>query len=391
MIIAMPVAARDDTRLAGAIPYLRVLAIWFVSRAVVVLGVEFGKIYILYNEGNWDPGPRWYHRLLRWDSEWYNSVASQGYSFNGDASLLQNVAFYPLFPLLARGLASITGLPTTDALLIVANLAALAAILLLFKLVRDEFGDRIALLTVTLLSFFPQSLFLSAGYTEALALLCVVGFFLMLRRQRFFAAAVLAGLATATRTSGVTLLPVLLWVLWEHREFKLFVRDAVPLALLSTAGLWLYMLYLGVAFGHPLAFADAQATFLGGITLPQRLIAALTLQPIRNLSLMEPTPYAFDQWIFLIAIVLIIRAWFVLDFAMTLFAAVVLLLPYLTHSGGPQGMLAMGRYNLVSFPLFIVAAGLLDRTPWLTPAIVGMLGGLLFFYAALFSQWQWVG
>lgn len=391
MMMAMPLAARDETRLAGAIPYLRVLGIWFTSRALVVVGVAFGKIYILYNEGNWDPGPRWYHRLLRWDSEWYNAIASQGYSFNGDLSVYHNVAFYPLFPLLARGLASITGLPTTDALLIVANLAALAAILLLFKLVRDEFGDRVALLTVTLLSFFPQSLFLSAGYTEALALLCVVGFFLMLRRQRFVAAAALAGLATATRSSGITLLPVLLWVLWQHREVKLFVRDAVPLALLSTAGLWLYMLYLGVAFGHPLAFADAQGTFLGGTTLPERLINALTMQPFRRLSLLEATPYAFDQWIFLIAIVLVVRAWFVLDVAMTMFAALVLLLPYATHSGGPLGMLAMGRYNLVSIPLFIVAAGLLDRAPWLTPAVIGIFGGLLFFYAALFSQWQWVG
>ena len=76
---------------------------------------------------------------------------------------------------------------------------------------------------------------------------------------------------------------------------------------------------------------------------------------------------------------------------MTLFALLVLLLPYLTVSGGPWGLTAMGRYNLVSFPLFITAAELLDRAPWLTPAVMGGLGGLLFFYSALFSQWQWVG
>lgn len=384
-------AARDETRRAGAVPYLRVLAIWFVSRAVVVLGSQFGKTYVLFSEGNWDPGPHWYDRLLRWDSEWYNTIAAQGYSFNGDPNVYHSVAFYPLFPLLARAVAAITGMPTTAALLIVANLAALAAILVLFKLVRDEFDDHIALLTVTLLSFLPQSLFLSAGYTESLALLWTVGFFLMLRRQRFFAAAALAGLATATRSSGITLLPVLLWVLWRRRELKLFVRDAVPLTVLSTAGLWLYMIYLGVAFGHPLAFADASATFLGGMTLSERLISALTLQPLHSLKLMEASAYAFDQWVFVIAIVLIIRGWFVLDFTMTMFAALVLALPYLTHSGGPLGMLAMGRYNLVSFPLFIVAAALLDRQRWLTPAVVGALGGLLFFYAALFSQWQWVG
>jgi len=174
-------------------------------------------------------------------------------------------------------------------------------------------------------------------------LLWIVGFFLMLRRQQFFAAALLAGLATATRSSGVTLLPVLLWEVWRHREAKLFARDVVPLTLLATAGLWLYMGYLGVAFGNPLAFSNAQAAFLGGTTLPQRIIAALTLQPFGNLSLTEAAPYSLDHWIFLIAIVLIIRAWFVLEFTMTMFAAAVLLLPYLTVSTGPLGMLAMGR------------------------------------------------
>jgi len=257
--------------------------------------------------------------------------------------------------------------------------------------VRVEFGDRIALLTVALLSFFPTSMFLSAGYTEAPVLLWIVGFFLMVRRQWFFAAAVLAGLAAGTRSSGVMLLPVLLLELWRHREPRLFARDVVPLALLSTAGLWLYMIYLGVTFGRPLALAEAQAAFQGGTNLPQRLIGALTLQPFRALNLTEASPSGLDHWIFLIVIVLIVRAWFKLDPAMTLFALLVLLLPYLTVSGGPQGLVAMGRYNLVSFPLFIVAAMLLDRALWLTPAVIGLGGGLLFFYAALFSQSQWVG
>jgi len=372
-------------------PYWRVLAIWLASRLVVVFGAAFGKIYIPYGQGDWDPGSQWYHRLLRWDSEWYNIIASQGYSFNGDPNVTQTVVFYPLFPLAARGLAELTGLPTTDALLIVANLCALAAVLLLFKLARDEFGDRVAFLTVALLSFFPASLFLSTGYTESLVLLLMVGFFLALQRQRFFLAAALAGLAAATRSSGVMLMPVLAWALWRHREFRLFARDVVPLALLSTAGLWLYMIYLGASFGDSLAFAHAQAAFQGGTSLPQRLIAALELQPFRALNLTEASPAGIDHWMFLITLVLVVRAWFRLDFAMTLFALLVVLLPYLTVSGGPQGFIGTARYNLVSFPVFIAAAELLERAPWLTPAVIGGFGGLLFFFSALFSQWQWVG
>ena len=54
-------------------------------------------------------------------------------------------------------------------MLLVANLAATAAVLLLFKLIRERHGDRAALVSVALISFFPASIFLSAGYTESLA------------------------------------------------------------------------------------------------------------------------------------------------------------------------------------------------------------------------------
>ena len=388
----MTVAAADPMPRATMVSMLRVLAIWLASRGLVALGTAFGKVYIPYGQGDWNPGPAWYHRLLRWDSEWYNIIASQGYSFNGDPNVTQSVVFYPLFPLLARSLSAVTGLATTDALLIVANLASLAAVLLLFWLAREHFGERVAFLAVALLSFFPASVFLSAAYTEALVLLLMVGFFLMLGQQRFVAAAALAGLAAATRSSGVMLLPVLVFELWRRRDLKLFLRDVVPLAVLASSGLLLFMLYLGVTFGKPMLFSEAQAAFTGGTTLPQRIFAALTLQPLRTMTnLAEISPGGLDHWIFVIIVALLAWTWAKLDRAMALFATFVLLLPYLTLSGGPQGFIATARYNIISFPLFIAAAILLDRALWLTPAVIGVCGGLLFFYAALFSQWQWIG
>jgi 4-amino-4-deoxy-L-arabinose transferase-like glycosyltransferase len=378
-------------RLAAITPYLQALSIYLGSRLLVALAVSFGKIYIPLGNDSWSAGPAWYHRLLRWDSEWYSLIATQGYAFNGDAGERQTVVFYPLYPLLARAVAAVTGLQIADALLVVANLAALAAILLLFRLVREQFDDRTALATVALISFFPGSIFLSAGYTEPLALLLMVGFFLALRRQRFVAAAVLAGLAAATRSSGIVLLPVLLWELWRLQTPRQFALRALPLAIIASSGLWLYVLYLGVAFGHPLAFAEVQSAFHEHTSMAARFIAAVTLQPFWRMNLSDPSPAGLDQWLVLIALALIARAWFRLGTAMTLFAALVLLLPYLSLSGGPAGFTSMARFNLVSFPLFIVAAELGQRLRWLMPAVIGLSGGLLLLYAALFSQWQWAG
>jgi hypothetical protein len=385
-------AEQNGHRLRFFIPYLNALAIYLCSRLVVFLGVAFGKTYIALGNDTWLGGFQWYHRLLRWDSEWYKIIASEGYKYDGDPGLTQTVVFYPLYPGLSRLVSEILRIDVVDAMLLVANLAAAAAILLLFKLVRESFGDRTALATVAMISFFPSSIFLSAGYTEPLALLLMVSFFLAVARERFIAAAMFAGLAVATRSSGLVLFPVLLWELWRCRSPRRFLIEAVPLSIIATSGLWLYIIYLGFAFGHPLAFADGQAAFNANTTISARLLSALTLEPFGKINLADISPAGLDQWFTLIFVALIVRSWFTgISRSMTLFAALLLALPYLTLCGGPAGFTSMARFNLVSFPLFVVIALSTDRWPWAVTGIVGIFGGLLLIYTALFAQWQWVG
>lgn len=391
-LLVVPADQSAAERLPLATPYLQALAIYLCSRLVVFLGVILGKTHIALGNDTWLGGDQWYHRLLRWDSEWYKIIASEGYTYSGDPGLTQTVVFYPLYPALSRFVSEILPIDLNDSMLLVSNLAAATAILLLFKLVRERFDDRIALATVALISFFPASIFLSAGYTESLALLLMVGFFLAIARERFLAAAILAGLALATRSSGIVLLPVLLWELWRCHPPRRFLLKAIPLSIVATSGLWLYILYLGIAFDHPMAFAEGQAAFHNNTTLLSRLSSALTLQPFIKMDLTDVSPAGLDQWFTLIFIALIGCARFCgLSWGMTLFAASLLALPYLTLSGGPAGFISMARFNIVSFPLFLVLALLTDRWRWAVPGIVGILGGLLMFYAALFSQWQWVG
>ena len=390
--LSIALADRSGDRVQFSVPYLKALTIYLCSRLVVFLGVVLGKAYIPLANDAWLGGSQWYHRLLRWDAEWYKIIASEGYKYNGDPGLTQTVVFYPLYPTLCRLVSELLRIDVVDSMLVVANLAAAAAVLLLFKLVRERFGDRIALATVTMISFFPSSIFLSAGYTEPLALLLVVSFFLAVSRERFVAAALLAGLAAATRSSGLLLFPVLLWELWRCRPPKRFLLEAVPLSIVATSGLWLYVIYLGLAFGHPMAFAEGQAAFHENTTLPARLLSALALEPFGKINLIDLSPACLDQWFTLMFIALIVHSWFAgIGRGMTLFAALVLALPYVTLCGGPAGFTSMARFNLVSFPLFIAMALLTDRRPWAVPGIVGIFGGLLLMYAALFAQWQWIG
>ena len=176
------------------LPYCWAILIFLCSRAVVALGLVFSQKYLTIYPEVWSAGPFWYHQLLQWDSEWYFKIATEGYRYNGDPTIQQNIVFYPLYPMLARGIAATSGLTPADALLLVANVAGLLAIVALFKLVREEFDDQLALASIALLSFFPASVILSAGYTEPLELLLIVLFFLVLKRKRYLSAALLAGL-----------------------------------------------------------------------------------------------------------------------------------------------------------------------------------------------------
>jgi hypothetical protein len=130
--------------------YLSAMLIFAASRLVVILGVDFGKL--LVHPGLWDAGPAWYHRLLRWDSGWYEEIVSTGYRYS--TSVKSPTVFYPLYPLVSYAVKSLFGINSFEALLLVANTASLVAVFLMTKFVRDELGDEIALLS---LAFFVSS------------------------------------------------------------------------------------------------------------------------------------------------------------------------------------------------------------------------------------------
>ncbi len=291
------------------LPYFWAILIFLSSRAVVALGLVFSQKYLPVATDVWSAGPFWYHQLLQWDSEWYFRIVTEGYRYNGDPTVQQNIVFYPLYPMLARGLAAISGLTPAHALLFISNVAGLLAIVVLFKLVREEFGDQLALATIALLSFFPASVILSAGYTESLELLLIVWFFLSLKRQRYLTAALLAGLAVADRSTGIVLLPVLVWEMWLNRDRKPFFPALIPCVLLATSGIWTFMIYLWYAFGDPFVFSDGQTAFHLGVTQATRLVAALKFEAFAQMILNDWNPWGQASWFTLLFIALIIVRW----------------------------------------------------------------------------------
>src|SRR5258708_5721300 len=362
--------------------YLYVLVIFAASRLVVIIGINCGTLLgPATNQGKWDAGPAWYHRLLRWDAGWYASIIRDGYRLSDDASIPGSTVFYPLYPLVFSGLKSLLGIDEYLALLLVANVASVVAMLLMTKFAVEELGDEIALLSPAFFSFFPSSLYLSAGYTESLCLVFILLGLMLLRRKEFVLASVSAGLSLGTRSTGIVMIPVILWEMWRRNPLPLH-RLLPRLALcgaLAASGLLLFMAYLGIRFGHPMAFAAGQQAWHDGTFLDRSVFAA-TLGPFRHFNWLS------GGW-FLCFLVLTIWSFRHLRFPVALYALGTLMLPYLTL--GITDL--MNRFVLMCFPAFMCLGLLCKGRLWLTAALIGIFAALLLVNSALFSQWYWIG
>src|SRR5262245_25896577 len=186
MVTAAGLLLQARERLRAYDVYVAALLIFAASRLVVIIGVKFGTLLVpITVPGKWEAGPAWYYRLLRWDSGWYASIVSDGYRYSGDDSLHNSIVFFPLYPIASSAVKSLFGIDPYMALLVVSNVAALIAVLLMTKFVKDELGDEIALLSLAFFCFFPSSLFLSAGYAESLYLVFAFLSFILLTRKKF--------------------------------------------------------------------------------------------------------------------------------------------------------------------------------------------------------------
>jgi hypothetical protein len=359
------------------------LVIFAASRLVVATGVIFGTFLVPFVKPfPWDAGPAWYYRLLRWDSGWYLNIARNGYHDYADPSTASTVVFYPLYPLAARGVAWLLGCDVAAGLVIVANAAAPVAALLLAGLVAPSLGEETALLAVACFSFFPFSLFLSAGYTESLTLVFVLLSLLLIARQRFAAGALMAGLALATRSTGIVLLPIILleMVRQNRQSWARLAPRLVLCALLATSGLLAYMAYLGISIGHPMAFAENQRAWHPE-SFADRAWAAVTLAPFAS-AFSDPAQ-ALACLLVVIFLGLTLLPARRLPLPVVLYGLGSLLLPYVT----------LGIYNSTTrFAVMCVSAfagmGVLGRGRlWLILPVLGLFGALLLMVSALFSQW----
>lgn len=171
--------------------------------------------------------PLYFQFATLWDGAWYERIATEGYPEvlpERDGQVRQNPwAFYPVFPLTARLLTALTGLPFAVTGTVLATVLGYAAALVVAGLLRERVGTAAALGGVALLGSYPAAPTMQVAYTESLAVLLVAGVLWLLVRRRWGWAAVVAlatGLArpVALPLGLVCLVAVL--VRWRGRHTR---------------------------------------------------------------------------------------------------------------------------------------------------------------------------
>src|SRR3989344_2187325 len=180
------------------------------------------------------------HPLLypwaNFDGVHYLSIAASGYQ--------DNERFLPAFPLLIRFFTALFGGGEPYSAIYfftaigIVHLLFFASLVLLYKLVRIDFSEKVAFASVVFLLVFPASFFYVSIYSESLFLFLTLSSFYLARKQLWFGAGITGMFLSATRIVGIAILPSLLYEFlkqkkkWSLKSVPLFF---VPLGLLVYA------------------------------------------------------------------------------------------------------------------------------------------------------------
>ena len=187
-----------------------------------------------------------------WDGRYYLAIAAHGYP-TSVSHTYSDIAFFPLYPLVVRGVADGAGLDVAAAAVVVSLLAGAAACVVVGALVRDRAGEEAGVRAGWLVAFAPGAMFLSPAYPEGLALALCAGALVMLGRRRWIVAGLLGALATATSSLTLPIVVAAAWAAWRAPTRRAWAAPVV-----AGAGVGSYFLYLWNHTGTPFAWFDAQ-------------------------------------------------------------------------------------------------------------------------------------
>lgn len=347
--------------------------------------------------------PRWLYSWGNFDGVHYLTIITRGYH---GADLIQ--AFFPLYPFLSKlfGTSLFTGLLTA---LLVSNVSFILLLFIWYKFIAKNYSSQIAVCSTASILLFPTSFFFTAVYTESLFLLFVIGAFWSAQEKKYWLTAFCIALASATRITGVLLLPAIIFEIFfaklqwgvsvtkvkavladQLRKWQKFMLPSVIVSF-GLLGLLSYMYYLHKEFGDFLYFFHVQSEFGGGVR--QETIVSypqVVWRYIKILLTSRPIDWKYFSYVqdFIastLGLLGIVYATTKVKISYVIFAVLAFFLPTLTGTFS-----SMPRYILVCFPLFILLGIFTEKSKVFRSIWFTLSGFLLVLNTVLFIQGYWV-
>jgi hypothetical protein len=374
MTTTVPREGRTPARWwAAAWPDVRAALPGWIAARIVVL-VALGGAHLLARVV--DLGPRRLARLheglLAWDADWYLRIATHGY----DGVPRSGLRFFPLLPVLARPLAVLFAGHVGLALLVLANVPALALGALLHRLALRETGDAaLARRAAWLIALVPPAFVLVMGYTEPIALCMAVAAFLGLRTRRWGWAAAALLVAGLTRPVGVVLaVPAAIEGLrgWRQASPRERLLRLLPVGA-PFAGTAVYLGWVWHRFGDPLEPMRVQSIpgLRGSFAFPLVTLWGAVSGVARGEFVRNATHI---PWLVVLTVLVVItfRRW---PLSYAAFAAVTLFLAASAEFWG-----SFERYGFGAFPVVLALASV-TGSRWAGRGIIAVSALIMCGYA----------
>jgi hypothetical protein len=342
--------------LVFAATWLLIVATWYGSDAI------YGHAH-----------PWTWHFLFK-DAIWYLKIAEHGYGaklIHSGRNPRNNAAFFPLFPLLIRLAAHLTGGNFPVAGLVVSVACGAASAVGVWAVAARVCDRRVADLAVVLYCVFPGAMTFSMLYSEPLAVALSAAALLALLDRRWLLAGTIGALGTAERSNMIALAAVsgiaAIQAIWTRREWRALLAPVLtPLGVLGYFG-YLGRRYHDYAFWFQVEREGWQEHVDWGV------------HTFRVLFWLDPAHRLYKVFVVVVMIMFVAAVAGIammlaarLPLPLILFGIFTILLTVIAYDGGTKP-----RFVWTAFPIFIGAAAKLPRAVY-WPVVVLSAAGLVF-------------
>lgn len=186
--------------------------------------------------------------LSRWDARWFHEVVERGYFYYGPLRST-SIDYYPLYPMLVRGVRLVTHLNTFRAGTAVSALATLGCLMMLVRITKQNGVKGSGLFAIEALLYFPSAFVLATVYSDSTTLFCFLTAVYFAQTRSYVVAGVAALGAGLSHQVGWLIIVPLVVIAWQDLIKKKMASAWIMVAL-AVAGALVFPGFIWASYGR---------------------------------------------------------------------------------------------------------------------------------------------